>query len=369
VAAPNRASLRPMRALVLAGGSGTRLRPITHTSAKQLVPVANKPLLFYGLEAIRDAGITDVGIVVGETEPEIRAAVGDGAALGIEVTYLRQDAPKGLAHAVLIARDFLGDEPFVMYLGDNLIVGGISELVDEFARGHFDAQILLTKVEHPEQFGVAELDAAGKVVRLEEKPKEPRSDLALVGVYMFGPHVHEAVRAIEPSARGELEITHAIQWLIDQSYDVRSHLVTGYWKDTGRLDDMLDTNRKVLESVEPSIAASATVDAASRLVGRVVVEEGAEIVNSTVRGPAIIGRGTRIVDTYIGPFTSIYHDCVIEGTEVEHSIVLERCRISGISRIEDSLIGRDVEVTPSHSLPNAHRLLLGDHSKVSVATP
>lgn len=358
-----------MRALVLAGGAGTRLRPITHTSAKQLVPVANKPLLFYGLEAIRDAGIVEVGIVVGDTEPEIREAVGDGSALGIRVTYLRQDAPRGLAHAVVIAEEFLGDEPFVMYLGDNLIIGGITELVDDFARGGYDAQILLTKVEHPEQFGVAELGPDGSVVRLEEKPKEPRSDLALVGVYMFGPHVHEAVRAIEPSPRGELEITHAIQWLIDQKYDVRSHLVTGYWKDTGRLDDMLDTNRKVLESVEPSVAATASVDAQSRLIGRVVVEEGAEIVRSTVRGPAAIGRNTKIVDTYIGPFTSIYHDCTITGTEVEHSIVLERCTISGISRIEDSLIGRDVEVIPSDALPNAHRLLLGDHSRVSVATP
>ena len=358
-----------MKALVLAGGAGTRLRPITHTSAKQLVPVANKPLLFYGLEAIRAAGITDVGIVVGDTEAEIRAAVGDGSALGIQATYLRQDAPRGLAHAVVIARDFLGDEPFVMYLGDNLIVGGITDLVEDFSRGGYDAQILLTKVEHPEQFGVAELGPDGSVARLEEKPQHPRSDLALVGVYMFGPHVHEAVRAITPSARGELEITHAIQWLIDQKYDVRSHLVTGYWKDTGRLDDMLDTNRKVLEAAEPYVDSTATVDEASRLVGRVVVEAGAEIVRSTVRGPAAIGRNTTIVDSYVGPFTSIYHDCTITGTELEHSIVLERCTIDGISRIEDSLIGRDVEIAPSQALPNAHRLLLGDHSRVSLATP
>ena len=357
-----------MRALVLAGGAGTRLRPITHTSAKQLVPVANKPLLFYGLEAIRDAGITDVGLVVGDTEPEIRAAVGDGAALGIRVTYLRQDAPRGLAHAVMIAREFLGDEPFVMYLGDNLLVGGITDLVQAFDAGGYDAQILLTKVEHPEQFGVAELGPDGAVVRLEEKPAAPRSDLALVGVYMFGPRVHEAVRAIRPSARDELEITDAIQWLIDQAYDVHSHLVTGYWKDTGRLDDMLDTNRTVLETVEARIAPGATVDADSRLIGRVVLEDGAEIVRSTVRGPVALGRNTRIVDSYVGPFTSIYHDCEITGTELEHSIVLERCRISRISRIEDSLIGRDVEIAPSAALPSAHRLLLGDHSRVSIAS-
>ena len=357
-----------MKALVLAGGAGTRLRPITHTSAKQLVPVANKPLLFYGLEAIRDAGITDIGVVVGDTEPEIRAAVGDGSDLGIKATYLRQDAPRGLAHAVLIAREFLGDEPFVMYLGDNLIVGGITELVREFEAGSYDAQILLTRVPNPEQFGVAELGPDGGVVRLEEKPASPRSDLALVGVYMFGGKVHEAVRSISPSARGELEITHAIQWLIDSGAEVHSHLVTGYWKDTGRLDDMLDTNRKVLESLEGAIDPSATVDDASRLVGPVTLEAGAQIVRSTIRGPAIIGRNTRLVDAYVGPFTSIYHDCVIERTEVEHSIVMERCAISAIGRIEDSLLGRDVQVMPSTAMPRANRLVLGDHSTVSVAT-
>lgn len=354
-----------MKALVLAGGAGTRLRPITHTSAKQLVPVANKPVLFYGLEAIRDAGITDVGIIVGDTRAEIEAAVGDGSALGIKATYLPQDAPLGLAHCVLIARDFLGDDDFVMYLGDNFLVGGITDLVDEFKRGAPDAQILLTRVEHPEEFGVAELSGDGHVVRLVEKPKQPKSDLALVGVYMFAPGVHEAVRSIKPSGRGELEITDAIQWLVDNGKDVRSHLVSGYWKDTGRLEDMLECNRTVLESLEPQIHGS--VDAASRIDGRVVVEEGASVENSTVRGPVIIGRGTRIVNSYVGPFTSIYHDCVIEDTEIEHSIVLEASAIRGVARIEDSLIGKSVEVSPSSALPRAHRLMLGDHSKVSIA--
>ena len=222
-----------MKALVLSGGAGTRLRPITHTSAKQLVPVANKPVLFYGLEAIRDAGITDVGIIVGDTRAEIEAAVGDGSALGIKATYIPQEAPLGLAHCVLIAREFLGDDDFVMYLGDNFIIGGITDLVDEFKRGGADAQILLTRVDNPQQFGIAELDAEGRVVRLVEKPAEPRSDLALVGVYMFAPTIHEAVAAIKPSHRGELEITDAIQWLVDSGKDVRPHLVTGYWKDTG----------------------------------------------------------------------------------------------------------------------------------------
>jgi glucose-1-phosphate thymidylyltransferase len=356
-----------VKALVLAGGSGTRLRPITHTSAKQLVPVANKPVLFYGLEAIRGAGITDVGIIVGDTAAEIEAAVGDGSAFGIQATYIRQEAPLGLAHAVLIARDYLGDDSFVMYLGDNLIIGGISGLVDEFQRNSPDALILLTKVDNPSAFGVAELGPNGRIIRLVEKPEVPPSDLALVGVYMFGTAVHDAVRAIKPSSRGELEITEAIQWLVDGGYRVAPHLVEGYWKDTGRLDDMLETNRHLLESIEPAIRGS--VDEHSSIVGRVVIEEGASLVRSTVRGPAIIGRGTTLVDTYVGPFTSIYHSCVIERTEIEYSIVLERATIRGIGRIEDSLIGRDSEVVPSDALPRAHRLMIGDHSRVSVATP
>ena len=355
-----------MKALVLSGGAGTRLRPITHTSAKQLVPVANKPVLFYGLEAIRDAGVTDVGIIVGDTHAEIEAAVGDGSELGISVTYIRQDAPLGLAHCVLIAQEFLGDDDFVMYLGDNFIIGGITELVQEFRAGTYDAQILLTKVENPSQFGVAELGPNGGVTTLVEKPKEPKSDLALVGVYMFRPVIHEAVRAIKPSGRGELEITDALQWLIDEGRDVRPHLVTGYWKDTGRLEDMLECNRKVLESIEPLVLGS--VDADSQLIGRVVVEEGAVIERSTVRGPAIIGRDSVIRDTYVGPFTSIYFGCTLEDTEIEHSIVLEESTIRGVGRIEDSLIGKQVEVSPSSALPRAHRLMLGDHSRVSIAS-
>ena len=355
-----------MKALVLSGGAGTRLRPITHTSAKQLVPVANKPVLFYGLEAIRDAGVTEVGIIVGDTAAEIEAAVGDGSELGISVTYIRQDAPLGLAHCVLIAQDFLGDDDFVMYLGDNFIIGGITELVQEFREGTYDAQILLTKVDNPSQFGVAELGPHGGVTTLVEKPKEPKSDLALVGVYMFRPVIHDAVRAIKPSACGELEITDALQWLIDEGRDVRPHLVTGYWKDTGRLEDMLECNRKVLESVEPLVLGS--VDADSQLIGRVVVEEGAVIERSTVRGPAIIGRDSVVRDTYVGPFTSIYFGCTLEDTEIEHSIVLEESTIRGVGRIEDSLIGKQVEVSPSSALPRAHRLMLGDHSRVSIAS-
>jgi glucose-1-phosphate thymidylyltransferase len=354
-----------MKALVLSGGSGTRLRPITHTSAKQLVPVANKPVLFYGLEAIADAGIRDVGVIVGDTADEIRAAVGDGSTLGLNVTYIRQEQPLGLAHAVLIARDFLGEDDFVMYLGDNFIIGGINSLVDDFQANRPDAQILLTKVPNPSAFGVAELDAAGRVVCLEEKPEVPKSDLALVGVYLFTPRIHEAVRKIQPSARGELEITHAIQWLIDEHLNVRTSVISGYWKDTGNVTDMLEVNRTVLESTEPAVDGS--VDAVSEIIGRVRIEAGAAVTRSRIVGPVIIGAGTVITDSYVGPFTSISEDCRIERSEIEFSIVLRHSSITGVRRIEASLIGRDVEVTPAPAVPAAHRFVLGDHSKVQIS--
>ena len=353
-----------MKALVLAGGAGTRLRPITHTSAKQLVPVANKPVLFYGLEAIRDAGITDVGIIVGDTAAEVQAAIGDGSNLGIKATYIPQDAPKGLAHAVLIAKDFLGDEPFVMYLGDNFLLGGITKLVQEFAESEAAAQILLTKVSNPQSFGIAVVDDKGDVVKLVEKPKDPPSDLALVGVYMFRTQIHEAVRAIKPSGRGELEITDAIQWLVDNKYSVKPHLVTGYWKDTGRLEDMLECNRAVLETLEAK--NEGTVDSESKLIGRVVIEKGANITRSIIRGPAIIGKNTKITDTYVGPYTSIYNECELTNTEIEHSIILEHTKIDSVARIEDSLIGKEVEVRGSNEQPKANRFMLGDHSRVIV---
>jgi glucose-1-phosphate thymidylyltransferase len=355
-----------MKALVLSGGSGTRLRPITYTSAKQLLPVANKPVLFYGLEAIRDAGITDAGLVVGDTAAAIEAAVGDGSAFGLNVTYIRQEAPLGLAHAVLVAREYLGDDDFVMYLGDNFIVGGISPLVAEFQARRPDAQIMLTSVSDPRQFGVAELDAAGQVIGLEEKPRQPKSDLALVGVYIFSPAVHEAVRSLKPSWRGELEITEAIQWLIDHGNPVRSSVISGYWKDTGNVADMLEVNRLVLESIEPRQAG--TTDAASEIIGRVVVEAGAKISGSRIVGPALIGAGTVVTGSYIGPFTSIAAKCVITDSEIEYSIVLGGASIRGVRRIEASLIGHEVEVTPAPPVPKAHRLVLGDHSKVQISS-
>jgi glucose-1-phosphate thymidylyltransferase len=355
-----------MKALVLAGGAGTRLRPITHTQAKQLLPVANKPVLFYGLEAIRDAGITDVGMVVGDTAPAIQAAVGDGSAFGLQVTYIRQEAPLGLAHAVLVSREFLGDDDFVMYLGDNFIVGGIAGLVGEFRAARPDAQIMLTQVSNPREFGVAELDDAGHVLSLEEKPQQPKSNLALVGVYIFGTAIHEAVRALKPSWRGELEITEAIQWLMDQGKTVRSTTITGYWKDTGNVADMLEVNRMVLETAEPLQLGA--VDPACEIIGRVAIESGAEVSGSRIVGPAIIGAGTRVTGSYIGPFTAVADNCVIDDSEIEYSIVLGGASIRGVRRIEASIIGHDVEVTPAPRVPRAHRLVLGDHSKVQISS-
>lgn len=353
-----------MKGLILSGGKGTRLRPLTYTSAKQLVPVANKPVLFYGIEAIRDAGITDIGIVVGDTQAEIRAAVGDGSRWGVRITYIEQDAPRGLAHAVKISEPFLGDTPFVMYLGDNLLNKGITHFVQEFDRERPAAQILLTRVPDPQMFGVAQLQD-GRVVRLVEKPKEPIGDLALVGVYMFGPEVFESVRRIKPSFRNELEITDAIQDLIDRGLTVRPHIVDGWWKDTGKLEDMLEANRLVLDTIEPQVAGS--IDAASRVEGKVIVEEGAVLEHSVVRGPAVIGRGARIIGSYIGPFTAIGPGVEIRDTEVEHSIVLEGASIRDLSnRVTDSLIGRNVRIYREPIKPSAYRFMLGDNSEVGI---
>ncbi|MDD9382884.1 glucose-1-phosphate thymidylyltransferase [Streptomyces sp. ZAF1911] len=355
-----------MKALVLSGGAGTRLRPLTHTSAKQLVPVANKPVLFYGLEAIADAGITEVGIVVGDTAEEIREAVGDGSKFGLRVTYIPQSAPLGLAHAVVIAREFLADDDFVMYLGDNFIVGGIRGLVEAFQAERPAAQILLTEVSDPRAFGVAELGPDGRVVGLEEKPEFPKSNLALVGVYLFTSAVHRAVRAIEPSWRGELEITHALQWLIDAREDVRSTTISGYWKDTGNVADMLEVNRSVLELAEPHTRGE--VDEASEIIGRVQIDEGAKVSGSRIVGPVVIGQGAVVSGSYIGPFTSISRDCRIVDSEIEFSIVLDGASVRGVSRVEASIIGRHAEVTPAPPVPAAHRLVLGDHSKVQISS-
>jgi glucose-1-phosphate thymidylyltransferase len=352
-----------MRGLILSGGKGTRLRPITFTSAKQLVPVANKPILFYGLEALAASGIREIGIVVGDTHQEIRDAVGDGSRWGVAVTYIPQSAPLGLAHAVLTAEEYLRGEPFVMYLGDNLIRESLSPLVERFRRDRPHAQILLAKVPNPQEFGVAEL-RDGRVVRLVEKPAVPPSDLALVGIYMFDDHVFDAARAIQPSGRGELEITDAIQRLIDTGLTVRPHVIEGWWKDTGKLEDLLEANRIILDSMEPAVAG---VVEDSDVAGRVVIEAEAKVVRSHIRGPAIIGRGARIEDAYVGPFTAIGDGVVLRASEVEHSIILEGSSVTDVGgRIENSLIGRNVTVYRSASKPRAYNLMLGDRSQIGL---
>jgi glucose-1-phosphate thymidylyltransferase len=367
-----------VKGLILSGGAGTRLRPITHTSAKQLVPVANKPILFYGIEDMAEAGITEIGIVVGETRDEIVQAVGDGSQFGVKVTYIPQDEPLGLAHCVLIAEDFLGDDDFVMYLGDNMLQQGLVEFIGHYelqkrrasaptldgAAGAPSAQILLCPVPDPHRFGVAEVDTDGHVVRLVEKPDDPPSNLALVGVYLFTSAIHKAVAAIEPSERGELEITDAIQWLIDNGQRVRHEVVAGWWLDTGKKDPLLESNRRVLETI---VARNdGVLDEASQIDGRVVVEKGATLIGSSVRGPAIIGARTKLVNSYVGPFTAVANDCEIVDSEIEQSVVLEHSQIFGVPRLQDSLIGKHVLVHRTQTRPRATRLMIGDHCLVDL---
>lgn len=353
-----------MKGLILSGGKGTRLRPLTFTQAKQLVPVANKPCLFYGIEALKEAGIEEIGIIVGDTKEEIRRAAEDGSRWGVRITYIEQEAPLGLAHAVKISQGYLKKDPFVMYLGDNILKSGIKSLVEEFNQKKPNALILLTKVPNPQMFGVAELKD-GRIVRLVEKPKEPKSDLALVGVYMFDPHVFEAVNAIKPSWRNELEITDAIQYMVEKGYEVHPHLVTGWWKDTGKLEDILEANRLILESIEGRIEGE--VDEESKINGQVILENGVVVKHSIVRGPAIIGKGTGVIDSYIGPFTSIQDNCRIVRTEIEHSIVLAGSEIQDIgSRIDESLIGRDVKIFKCPPKPSVYRFMVGDKSEIGI---
>jgi glucose-1-phosphate thymidylyltransferase len=356
--------MQPLKGLILSGGKGTRLRPITHTSAKQLVPVANRPVLFYGIDAMANAGIEEIGIIIApETGEEIKEVAGDGSAFGVEITYILQDEPAGLAHAVLTAEPFLGDSPFVMYLGDNLLQGGISDLVSAFKANAPDALILLTPVPDPEHFGVAELNG-DRVVALAEKPPEPKTNLALVGVYMFMPLIHDAARAIEPSQRGELEITDAIQHLVDTGRRVEPHIVEGWWKDTGRLDDMLEANRLILDLMEHRVEGELIE---SQVEGRVVIEPGARLERATVRGPAIIGAGARLTDCYIGPYTAIGEDCAVEGAEVEHSILLAGSEVRHLDgRMESSLLGRNVKISRSDRQPRAYRFMVGDNSEITI---
>lgn len=353
-----------MKGLILSGGKGTRLRPLTYTHAKQLVPVANKPVLFYGIEALKEAGISEIGIIVGDTKEEIKQATGDGSHWDLNITYIEQAAPLGLAHAVKISEEFLRGEPFVMYLGDNILKSGITSLVEEFRQKKPNSLILLTEVANPHMFGVAELEG-GRVVRLVEKPKKPASNLALVGVYMFDTHIFEAVKAIKPSWRNELEITDAIQYLVEHGYEVQPHLVTGWWKDTGKIEDILDANRLILETISGSNLGN--VDDTSRINGQVVIEQGVVVKNSIIRGPAIIGENSEIADSYIGPFTSIQNNCKIIHTEIENSIVLEKSEIVEVGdRIDESLIGREVKIFKCPSKPSVYRFMVGDKSEIGI---
>jgi glucose-1-phosphate thymidylyltransferase len=352
-----------VKALVLSGGKGTRLRPLTYTGAKQLVPIANKPVLFYALDDIVACGIDQIGIVVGDTGEQIREAVGDGSRFGAHITYIEQDEPAGLAHAVKISRDYLGAHPFVMYLGDNFVQGGIRPYREHFEASGANAGVLLRAVPNPESFGIAEVEN-GKLARLTEKPKAPRSNLALVGIYFFDVSVMRAVDSIQPSARGELEITDALSWLLDNGFKVSHQELTGWWVDTGKMEDLLEANRLVLAEVKSRVDG-VVVD--STVQGHVVVELGAEVRDSTLRGPLVIGRNARINGSYIGPFTAIGDECTVRNSEIEHSIVMSGTQILDVPRrLDESLIGRDVTITAASARPTAWRVMLGDHSKVAV---
>ncbi|GAB1421092.1 glucose-1-phosphate thymidylyltransferase [Anaerolineales bacterium] len=356
-----------MKGLILSGGKGTRLYPLTYTRAKQLIPVANKPVLVRVIESIREAGVQEIGVVVGHTAPEIEAALGDGSEWDVSLTYIPQDIPAGLAHAVKISQDFLGEDPFVMFLGDNVIQGGISELIRDFATNDWNSQIVLKQVENAQSYGVAKLREDGSIEYLVEKPSIPPSNLALVGIYMFDHHIFEAVHAIQPSARGELEITDAIQWLIDHAYTVFPHVHQGWWIDTGKPTDMLEANSHVLEELIPQVDATAFIDTLSDIDKRVTIQVGARIINSVIRGPSIIGKNVVIENSYVGPFTSIYHDCELKGCEIEHSIVLEHSSIVDIDVImRDSLIGRHARVRRDEGKPKGLKMNLGDYGHLWV---
>jgi glucose-1-phosphate thymidylyltransferase len=355
-----------LKSIILCAGKGTRLRPLTHTSAKHLIPIANKPVLFYAIEAIRDCGIKDIGIIIGETGEDIKSELREGSKWGVNISYIEQKEALGLAHAVSVAKDFLGEDKFLMYLGDNLLKNGIESYANKFIQGNYNAFVLLTEVDNPRQFGVAELEE-GRVVRVVEKPKKPVSNLALIGVYFFDKNVYQSIKSISPSARGELEITDAIQWMINKGYKVGAEVIGGWWKDTGKPDDILEANRLILEDIERDVSGAKVVDETSQISGRVKIGKGSEIINSKIVGPVIIGNKVKVVDSYIGPFTSLSDGVEIKKAEIEYSVVLENTKIENIKRrMQKCLIGKGVKIYRSKDLPRIYEFILGDHSKVGL---
>jgi len=353
-----------VKALIASGGRGTRLRPITHTRNKHLIPIANKPILYYAIEAVAQAGIKELAIVVNADSDEVPRAIGNGERWGLRITFIPQTSPGGLAQVVGLAEQFMGKEPFIFYLGDNMVVGGVRRFVEEFTSSKCNCYLTLSRVKDPERFGVAEL-RDGRIVSIEEKPRAPKSSFAVAGIYLYDHHIFEAVRSIRPSARGELEISDAHQYLIDKGYSIGYAEITGWWKDTGKPTDLLEANRLVLDSMNPAMRGD--VDARSSIAGKVVVEQGARIVNSVVRGPAIIGEGCVIEDSFIGPYTSIGNSTTIRQSEVEYSIILRDCRILNVGiRLEGSILGNDVEVVEGTGKPRVHRFMIGDQSRVEV---
>lgn len=355
-----------MKALITAGGRGTRLRPLTHTQNKHLIPVANKPILRYALDAVIDSGITDIGVVVGvDNGHEVQQAFGDGSALGLSITYIWQEAPLGLAHVVKISREYIGDSPFVFYLGDNIVVGGIRRFIDEFLARKLDCYLTLARVRDPERFGVPQFNDAGTIIGVEEKPRVPKSPFAVSGIYIYGPAIFTAVNAIAPSSRGELEISDAHEYLLRNNYAVGHGEITGWWKDTGMPSDLLEANRLVLSRMDERI--NGLVDSGSDIAGAVVVEQGAEVIASRVRGPAIIGRGSRVIDSYVGPYSSIGEGCHLEKCEVEYSILMDRVTVRSVdTRIEGSILGNESVICRGVAKPHVQRFVLGEQSRVEL---
>ncbi|MBN1155351.1 glucose-1-phosphate thymidylyltransferase [candidate division KSB1 bacterium] len=353
-----------MKAIITSGGKGTRLRPITHTQNKHLIPIANKPILYYALDTIAGTGIKEVGIVTNQEGMEVRNDIGDGSRWGVNVTYIEQSAPLGLAHVIKISEDFIAGEPFIFYLGDNMVVGGVKRFIDAFEQDNVNCFLTLARVKDPERFGVPEI-VGNRIISVEEKPAQPKSKFAVAGIYIYDQAIFEAVNNIKPSARGELEISDAHQYLLEHGYKVGYSEITGWWKDTGKPADLLEANRLVLEHLEPAIQRGTVKD--STIAGNVIIGEGAQICNSNVRGPVIIGKRTKIENSYVGPFTSIYDDCIVRNSEVEFSIVLCQCQIINVGiRIESSILGNDVQIVKAKEKPATHKFMIGDQSRVEL---